>query len=106
MLDRASSGWAASTRAARSQREGSSPPPKRRQANARNSSAAPEVWSTSSGDRRVILGDQIQGSGHARAGQVPHVLGLLAELLQAGIVGQRYGWHVANPLSPPAVRIV
>ena len=55
---------------------------------------------------RVILGDQIQGSGHASARQVPHVLGLLAELLQAGVVGQRYGWHVANPLSPPAVRIV
>ncbi len=36
---------------------------------------------------RVILGDQIQGSGHARAGQVPHVLGLLAQLLQAGVVG-------------------
>ncbi len=35
----------------------------------------------------VILGDQLQGSGHARAGQVPHVLGLFAELIQAGVVG-------------------
>jgi hypothetical protein len=34
-----------------------------------------------------MLGDEIQGSGNARAREVTHVLGLLAELFQAGVVG-------------------
>ncbi|MGH3402021.1 MAG: hypothetical protein ACRDRJ_05790 [Streptosporangiaceae bacterium] len=45
----------------------------------------------------VMLGDEIQGSGHARAREVTHVLGLLAELFQAGVVGQSYGWHGPTP---------
>ena len=41
----------------------------------------------------MVGGDQIQGAWHACPGQVPEVLGLLAELLQAGMVGERDGWQ-------------
>ena len=41
----------------------------------------------------MVGGDEVQGARYARPGQVPDVLGLLAELLQAGIVGERDGWH-------------
>jgi len=55
---------------------------------------------------RVILGNQIQCSGYARASQVAQVLGLLAELFQAGVVGQGNGWREPTSFSSPAVRIV